>query len=75
MTKQKRIKISRIEEQMLNIGSNLSIIESLSRVLNECLVEDYNLKPQDSMNLAQVLYKEICKTKNRFNKIENILNI
>lgn len=75
MGNQKRIKISKIENDMHAVSCELSRIESLSRILYQILIEDYNLKPQDSQNLAIILKKEIYKAKDKFNKIESILNI
>lgn len=75
MGNQKRIKISKIENDMHLVSCKLSRIENLSRILYQILIEDYDLKPQDSQNLASILKKEIYKAKDKFNKIESILNI
>lgn len=75
MTKTKRIRISKIENKMLNIGCELSKIESLSRILYFCLLDNYDLLPHDPQYLAFVLQEQTAKAKKRFNKVEEILNI
>lgn len=75
MNKPKRIKISKIENKIQDVSCKLSRIDSMAKILYECLHENYNLTDQDSQSFCLVLCEEIKRTKNKLNKIELILNI
>lgn len=75
MSSKRKIKISKIKNKILKIGSDLYIIESLARILQETIRNNENLKYQDNENLSMILKKEIICVYKRFNKIESILNI
>lgn len=64
-----------IEKQLLKLGSNLNQLESLSRILLECIRNNENLKFYDVENLAYILNKNIKKVNKRFNFIETELNL
>ncbi|MDD3593160.1 MAG: hypothetical protein PHX18_00860 [Candidatus Gastranaerophilales bacterium] len=71
----RRIKISKIENKILRVSCEISIVKSLSDILYDCLCDGDNLKSADKMNLALVLSQRLNYLQNRFNKIELILKI
>jgi len=75
MNNNRKIKISKIENKMLKIGCEISIIESLSKILTENMFEKSNLKMQDITNLSLVLKRKIIELRKEFNIIEVILKI
>lgn len=73
MKKPKRIKISLIENKILNVNCKLSRIESISKILYECLTDNCNIDVRDTQSLSSLLYDEIRRTKIKLNKIETLL--
>jgi hypothetical protein len=71
----KKKHFKKIEKQMLQVGINLNKIESLSRILLHCTVSDENLKEWDNENLSSILLEKLIETKQKFNNIEEIMNI
>jgi hypothetical protein len=71
----KKKHFKKIEKQMLQVGNNLNKIESLSRILLHCINLDNNLKSWDIENLSLILSEKLITTKQRFNNIEEIMNI
>lgn len=72
------MKIKDLEELEIHfneIGARLNQIESLSKILLDCICGNDNLKPQDVENLISVLGEKITKLKARFNFIAQELNI
>ena len=67
--------LKKIEYKLLKVGTELSTIKSLSRILLECLYNGENLKPWDAQSLAEVLDRKIYRTKKLFGKIERVLEI
>jgi hypothetical protein len=63
--------INRIRE----IGVDLNILGSLSRILIESMGEDCNLKYFDAENLASVLRQKIASTGYKYEAIIRKLNI
>lgn len=59
-----------IEEKLLEIGIELNKIDSLARILLECIRNDENLKFYDAENLLSVLAQNINNTKEKFNSLE-----
>lgn len=72
MNKPKRIKISRIENKILSLGCKLSRIESLSKILFECLAEKCDITTRDTESLCNVLCEEIKRANNKISKIEKL---
>ncbi len=64
-----------MEERLLNLSSQLNVIESLSRILLEIIRDGQNIKKFDSANLAQIILSEILKVKNDINDMELELGI
>lgn len=62
-------------EKMYDIGIDLNIIESLSRILLEAIREGSNLEYYDTGNLSSVLQQKIVQTSREFNLIHKILGI
>lgn len=58
------------EEKLLEIGVELNKIDSLARILLECMRNDENLKFYDAENLLSVLAQNINDIKEKFNSIE-----
>ncbi len=67
------MKRKKIEEQLINIGIELNKLESLSRILLNCIRCDDNLKKRDIESLSSVLSQKIISTKQKFNDAEKIL--
>ncbi|CDC21000.1 unknown [Clostridium sp. CAG:306] len=72
MNKPKRIKIARIENKILSLGCKLSRIESLSKILFECLAEKCDITTRDTESLCNVLCEEIKRANNKISKIESL---
>jgi len=70
MSKPKRIKISKIENKILSLSCKISRIESLSKILFECLVDKYDISTRDTESLCNVLCEEIKRANNKISKIE-----
>lgn len=71
--KPKRIKISKIENKILDVNCKLSRIESMSKILYECLVDKCDINICDTQSLSSVLCEEIRRTKYKMEKIETLL--
>lgn len=72
MKKNKKIKISKIENNILAVNCKISRIESLSKILLECLVDKCDISSRDSESLCAVLCEEITRVNNRMSKIETL---
>lgn len=72
MNKPKRIKIARIENKILSLGCKLSRIESLSKILFECLADKCDITTRDTESLCNVLCEEIKRANNKISKIESL---
>ena len=59
-----------MEEKFIDIGVQLNVLESLSRILLEAIRDGENLKDYDISNLALIVLGEITKLKNNVNSIE-----
>ena len=55
------IEISQISEQILDIGCEISIILTLSRILNKCIWDDEELKPGDISVLFEIILNKLDK--------------
>ena len=75
MSGKKRIKISKIENQLLDMGVQISIIKSLSQILDNIINEECTSELIDAANLSCVLKKNITKLNNNFNSLEVFLKI
>lgn len=64
-----------IEQKLLDIGTGLSNIESLSRIMQACFADEEHLKNWDIETVFEILKSKITETKNCFNEIEIILKI
>ena len=70
------MKIKDLDELEINlneIGVRLSQVKSLSKILLDCMYENYDLKPQDIQNLTSVLGDKIIQVKEKFNLMEHEL--
>jgi hypothetical protein len=65
----------KIIDKMNEIGVDLNILGSLSRILTESIRENYNLKYFDTKNLSSVLKQKINSTNYKYNSIIKKLNI
>lgn len=59
-----------MEEKFIDIGIQLNVLESLSRILLEAIRDGENLKDYDISNLALIVLGEVTKLKNNVNSIE-----
>ena len=59
-----------MEEKFIDIGVQLNVLESLSRILLEAIRDGENLKDYDISNLALIVLSEVTKLKNNVNSIE-----
>ncbi len=59
-----------MEEKFIDIGIQLNVLESLSRILLEAIRDGENLKDYDISNLALIVLGEVTKLKNNVNNIE-----
>ncbi len=59
-----------MEEKFIDIGIQLNVLESLSRILLEAIRDGENLKDYDISNLALIVLSEVTKLKNNVNSIE-----
>ena len=59
-----------MEEKFIDIGVQLNVLESLSRILLEAIRDGENLKDYDISNLALIVLGEVTKLKNNVNNIE-----
>lgn len=64
-----------LENEFNEISIRLSHIESLSRILLDCIVNCEDFKPCDIENLTSVLKEKVINLKEKFNLIENELGI
>lgn len=71
----KKKQFKKVEKQMINVGINLNKIESLSRILCQCLLFGEDLKSWDVENLSLILHEKLKNTKQKFNNIERIMKI
>ncbi|MDD3435670.1 MAG: hypothetical protein PHC64_00805 [Candidatus Gastranaerophilales bacterium] len=62
-------------KKMLLLGVDLSIMESLSRILTDTIQDYKESQYFDSENLSVVLKNKIISTKNRYHSIVKYLNI
>ena len=53
------IEISQISVQILDIGCEISIILTLSRILNKCIFDDDELKPGDISVLIDIMHQKL----------------
>lgn len=67
--------LEELEIHLNEIGARLNQVESLSKILLDCICSNDNLKPRDAENLISVLSEKITKVKEKFNLIEQELNI
>lgn len=67
--------LDELEMQLNEIGASLSQIESLSKIVLDCMYGGDNLKPSDIQNLTSVLGDRIYELKQRFNKLAEELHI
>jgi hypothetical protein len=61
--------LDELEMQLNQINWSLDKVESLSRILLDCIREGENLKSKDVENLTSVLNEKITKIKKRFNAL------
>lgn len=71
----KKVKINKIKNQMIDVGIDLNMLESLSRILIDSIRDPINLKKWDAENLSLLMSEKIIGTKQKFNNIEKILKI
>lgn len=67
--------LDELENQLNEVGASLSQIESLSKIVLDCMHGGDNLKPCDVQNLTSVLGDRISELKQRFNRLAEELNI
>jgi hypothetical protein len=66
--------LEKVEEQLLELGTELNKLESVSKILEFCFFNE-DLKISDIENLSSILAEKIFSTKQKYNDIENILKI
>lgn len=64
-----------IIEKLLQHGTELSDLESLSRIMQACFEDEENLKNWDIETIFKLLKSKITESKNNFNSIEVKLKI
>ncbi len=64
-----------IENQLHDIGTQLSIIKSLANFLHLGLSGESEMELADNSNLASILYSMIDDVNNKFNNFETEVNI
>ena len=60
-----------LEEELCNILCNFEKISTISKVLNQTLIENSDFEIRDSQNLCSILLEEITNTKLMLNNFEN----
>lgn len=60
-----------LEKSFNEAFCNLDNIESLSRILIDCMYENSDLKPKDIQNLILTINEKILELKQKFNSIEH----
>lgn len=60
-----------LEKSFNEAFRNLDNIESLSRILIDCMYENSDLKPKDIQNLILTINEKILELKQKFNSIEH----
>lgn len=72
----KRIKISRIEKDILNAILELMVVESLGRILrNSIMGRDVYLKPQDVESLSLALNRSIKRAQKILSGVGEVVGI
>jgi len=58
--------IDELENQFNEVAGSLDSIESLSKILLDCIYQNSDLKPKDVQNLTDVLNEKIIELKEKF---------
>ena len=64
-----------MEEEIINIGIQLNILESLTRILSACPDVDDKIQYKDMTNLVNTILDKIINIKQQFNKLEKEMNV
>jgi len=76
MQETRKIDVSKIEDKILNIGIELTLLESLINFLRIGLLDcEINMKKSDIVNLAKVIQEKISNIKIDYDNLENSLGI
>ncbi len=75
MCLEKKFKAANIEDKIIKLGCEISLIESVSRILTECHRENSNLKHYDNENLSFILFNQILKLKESYKDLSIALEI
>ena len=70
-----QLDLSRLETRILSVGIDLSIIESLVNILDCSMRDELEVNKIDVANLTVITKRMVKIAKNKFDRIENILNI
>lgn len=62
--------LDELEKSFNEAFCSLDNIESLSRILIDCMYENSDLKPKDIQNLTMTINEKILELKQKFNSIE-----
>ncbi len=70
-----QLDLSRLETRILSVGIDLSIIESLVNIIDCSMRDELEVNKIDVANLTVITKRMVKIAKNKFDRIENILNI
>ena len=68
-------KLKRLKMQLLETVLDLDKLESLSRILTDCIREPISIKEWDAENLSRVMSEKINGTKQKFDDIDRIFKV
>lgn len=64
-----------IEEDFHSVGIDLTLIETLVKVMDCIIIDEYNITQVDIANLTIVIKRLLKIVKDKYDKIESCLNI
>lgn len=64
-----------LEEEFHDVGIDLTLLESLAKVMDCSINDEFNISQVDIANLAIVMNRLIKSIKSKYDKIESFLNI
>ncbi len=71
----KNINLEELENEILLLGDNLAMIESLAKCIDIILEDEITFERQDIENMIAVLRKIIRETKEQYSKIDELLGL
>ena len=75
MKDKKNMLTPQLEEELHDIGIDLTILKSLANVMECSINDEYNISHVDVANLTIVMKRLIKLVKAKYDKVESFLNI